>query len=34
MQHARLPEAIAPKADPCAAEPRHAADLLRFATAG
>jgi sulfate adenylyltransferase subunit 1 len=27
-------EAIAPKADPAAAEPHHARDLLRFATAG
>jgi sulfate adenylyltransferase subunit 1 len=28
------PEAITPKADPVAAEPHHARDLLRFATAG
>ena len=28
------PEAIAPKADPAAAEPHHPRDLLRFATAG
>jgi sulfate adenylyltransferase subunit 1 len=34
MPETSAPEAITPKADPVAAEPHHARDLLRFATAG
>ena len=34
IRETTAPEAIAPEADPLAAEPRHPRDLLRFATAG